>query len=62
VDEPEVNVLLTVHDELVTIAPDHLVEETAAAIKSSMEGVRLPDMVVPLIADMTYCRKWGQAK
>jgi DNA polymerase I-like protein with 3'-5' exonuclease and polymerase domains len=62
VDEPEVNVLLTVHDELVTIAPDHLVEETAAAIKSSMEGVKLPDMKVPLIAETYVVQKWGQAK
>lgn len=62
VDEPEVNVLLTVHDELVTIAPDHLVEETAAAIKSSMEGVKLPDMKVPLIAETYIVQKWGQAK
>jgi DNA polymerase I-like protein with 3'-5' exonuclease and polymerase domains len=62
VDEPEVNVLLTVHDELVTIAPDHLIEETAAAIKSSMEGVKLPDMKVPLIAETYIVQKWGQAK
>ena len=62
VDEPEVNVLLTVHDELVTIAPDHLVEETSAAIKSSMEGVKLPDMKVPLIAETYIVQKWGQAK
>jgi DNA polymerase I-like protein with 3'-5' exonuclease and polymerase domains len=62
VDEPEVNVLLTVHDELVTITPDHLVEETAAAIKSSMEGVKLPDMIVPLIAETYVVQKWGEAK
>jgi DNA polymerase I-like protein with 3'-5' exonuclease and polymerase domains len=62
VDEPEVNVLLTVHDELVTITPDHLAEETAAAITASMEGVQLPDMVVPLIADTKIVQKWGEAK
>ena len=62
VDEPEVNVLLTVHDELVTITPDHLAEETAAAITASMEGVKLPDMVVPLIAVTKIVQKWGEAK
>lgn len=62
IDEPEVNVLLTVHDELVTITPDHLVEETTAAIKASMEGVKLPDMKVPLIAETYVVQKWGQAK
>jgi DNA polymerase I-like protein with 3'-5' exonuclease and polymerase domains len=62
VDEPEVNVLLTVHDELVTITPDHLADEVAAAITASMEGVTLPDMMVPLIADTKVVQKWGEAK
>lgn len=62
VNEPTVNLLLTVHDELVTITPDSLAEQVGAAIKESMEGVRLPDMVVPLIADMKIVEKWGQAK
>ncbi len=62
VNEPTVNVLLTVHDELVTIAPDHLADETAAAIRESMEGVKLPDMLVPLIADTHIVQKWGEAK
>jgi DNA polymerase I-like protein with 3'-5' exonuclease and polymerase domains len=62
VGEPTVNVLLTVHDELVTIAPDHLTEATASAIRESMEGVKLPDMLVPLIADTHIVQKWGQAK
>jgi DNA polymerase I-like protein with 3'-5' exonuclease and polymerase domains len=62
VTEPEVNVLLTVHDELVTITPDHLAEETAEAIRQSMEGVNLPDMAVPLIADIKIVQKWGEAK
>lgn len=62
INEPSVNVLLTVHDELVTIAPDHLAEEAASAVKESMEGVRLPDMLVPLIADTHIVQKWGEAK
>ena len=62
VDEPEVNVLLTVHDELVTITPDNLADEVASAIREPMEGVKLPDMVVPLIADTHIVQKWGQAK
>jgi DNA polymerase I-like protein with 3'-5' exonuclease and polymerase domains len=62
VNEPSVRVLLTVHDELVTIAPDNLAEEAAAAIRESMEGVKLPDMLVPLIADTHIVQKWGEAK
>jgi DNA polymerase I-like protein with 3'-5' exonuclease and polymerase domains len=62
INEPTVNVILTVHDELVTVTPDALAEQVGEAIKESMEGVRLPDMVVPLIADMKIVEKWGQAK
>lgn len=62
INEPRVQVLLTVHDELVTIAPDELAEETAAAIRESMEGVNLPDIIVPLIADTHIVQKWGEAK
>lgn len=62
VNEPTVNVILTVHDELVTITPDSLAEEVGEAIRLSMEGVRLPSMAVPLIADMKIVEKWGQAK
>ena len=60
--EPSVNVILTVHDELVTIAPDHLANQAAEAIRESMEGVKLPDMLVPLIADTHVVQKWGEAK
>jgi len=62
VDEPDVNVVLTVHDELVTVAREDLAEETAEAIRESMEGVRLPEIIVPLIADVKIVDKWGEAK
>jgi len=60
--EPSVNVSLTVHDELVTVAPDHLVDEVSNAIKLSMEGIRLPEITVPLQAEVSVVQKWGQAK
>jgi DNA polymerase I-like protein with 3'-5' exonuclease and polymerase domains len=56
----EAKLLLTVHDELVTLTPDNKVEETAEAIREAMEGIHLLD--VPLIADITTVQKWGQAK
>jgi DNA polymerase-1 len=62
VNEPDVNVILTVHDELVTVTPDHLAEEVSEAIRTSMEDIKLPDVVVPLIADIHTVEKWGQAK
>ena len=62
VDEPDVNVVLTVHDELVTVAREDLAQETAEAIRASMEGIKLPELVVPLIADIQIVDRWGEAK
>jgi DNA polymerase I-like protein with 3'-5' exonuclease and polymerase domains len=52
--------ILTVHDELVTLTPDSLVDETKAAIKEAMEGITL--LPIPLVADMAVVQKWGDAK
>jgi DNA polymerase I-like protein with 3'-5' exonuclease and polymerase domains len=62
VSEPEINVLLTVHDELVTVCPEDRADETAEAIRVSMEGIRLKEITVPLIADVKIVDKWGEAK
>lgn len=62
VDEPDINVLLTVHDELVTICPEDRVEETKEAIRVSMEGIKLNDITVPLVAGISVVDKWGEAK
>lgn len=52
--------ILTVHDELVTLAPDNLADETAEAIRSAMEGIQM--LNVPLIADVKVVQRWGEAK
>jgi DNA polymerase I-like protein with 3'-5' exonuclease and polymerase domains len=52
--------LLTVHDELVTLTPDALVDQTVDAIRSSMEGIDL--LLVPLVADIKVVQRWGEAK
>jgi DNA polymerase I-like protein with 3'-5' exonuclease and polymerase domains len=62
VDEPDVNVVLTIHDELVTVAREDLAQETAEAIRESMEGIHFPEIAVPLIADVKIVDKWGEAK
>ena len=61
-DEKDINVVLTVHDELVTITPEDRAEDTAEAIRKSMEGIKLKEITVPLIADVKIVDKWGQAK
>ena len=62
INEPDVNVVLTVHDELVTVAREDLADETAEAIRESMEGIKLRGITVPLIADVKIVNKWGEAK
>ena len=54
----EAKLILTVHDELVTIAPDHLVEETKEAIRDAMEGINL--LPIPLISDINVVQRWGE--
>lgn len=56
----EARLILTIHDEIVTVAPDNIAEETAEAIRAAMEGIDLLD--VPLIADVKIVQKWGEAK
>jgi DNA polymerase I-like protein with 3'-5' exonuclease and polymerase domains len=56
----ESSLTLTIHDELVTVAPDHLAEETEAAIREAMEGINA--LSIPLIADVKTVNRWGEAK
>ena len=56
----EAKLLLTVHDELVTLTPDSLVDKTQEAIREAMEDIHLLD--VPLIADIKVVQRWGDAK
>ena len=62
VDEPSVNIILTVHDELVTVTPDEHVDAVKEAIRASMEDIKLDQVVVPLVADINVVDKWGEAK
>lgn len=56
----EASLILTVHDELVTVTPTHLAEETAEMIRQAMEGIDV--LSIPLIADVKIVSKWGEAK
>jgi DNA polymerase I-like protein with 3'-5' exonuclease and polymerase domains len=56
----ESKLILTVHDELVTLTPDHLVDETKEAIREAMEGLKI--IPIPLIADISVVQRWGDAK
>lgn len=54
------HLILTVHDELVTIAPNSLADATAEAIREAMEGINA--LKVPMIADVKVVSRWGEAK
>jgi len=56
----EANLILTIHDELVTVTPDHLVEETEAAIRQAMEGINA--LSIPMLAEVSVANRWGDAK
>jgi DNA polymerase-1 len=62
IDEPDINVVLTVHDELVTMCPEDRAEETVEAIRVSMEGIKLKQITIPLVAEIDVVDKWGEAK
>jgi DNA polymerase I-like protein with 3'-5' exonuclease and polymerase domains len=52
--------ILTIHDELVTVTPDHLADQTMEAIRQAMEGIDI--LSIPLIADVKLVSRWGEAK
>lgn len=57
----QARLILTVHDELVTVAPRDLADETCEAIREAMED-GFGFLRVPLVADIKVVEKWGEAK
>ena len=55
----ESNMILTIHDELVTVTPNELIEETTNAIREAMEGINA--LSIPLLADVKVVKRWGEA-
>lgn len=56
----EANLILTVHDELVTVTPTELAEETAEQIRLAMEGIKA--LNIPMTAEINIAKRWGEAK
>ena len=60
---PEAKLILTVHDELVTMVPEALVEESVAAVREGMLGEGIQELIsVPLKADIKVVNRWSEAK
>jgi len=52
--------ILTVHDELVTVTHKDVVDQTSEAIRQAMEGINA--LNIPLLADVKVVRRWGEAE
>jgi DNA polymerase-1 len=60
---PWMKLHLTVHDELVTSAPDDRVEEAKVILLNAMTGPGIGDMLrVPLKSDCAIVSRWSEAK
>jgi DNA polymerase I-like protein with 3'-5' exonuclease and polymerase domains len=56
----QAGMILTIHDELVTVTPNDLIEESTNAIREAMEGINA--LSIPLLADVKVVTRWGDAK
>lgn len=57
---PQAKMILSVHDELVTVCPTPLVEEGVRLVTEAMQGIDL--LSVPLRADVKVAERWSDAK
>jgi hypothetical protein len=58
----ESRMLLTVHDEILVLAPLSAVDDTVVALRRAMEELVLPRISVPLPVDLHVVDRWGEAK
>lgn len=60
---PEIQLVLTVHDELVVSSPEYLAEDAAIMLEEAMVGEGIQKYVnVPLTADVKIVDRWSDAK
>jgi DNA polymerase I-like protein with 3'-5' exonuclease and polymerase domains len=61
--KPHWQLLLTVHDELVTTCPESETEEASAVLVESMTGAGIQELLtVPLTTDVAVVDRWSDAK
>ena len=59
-EDPEADLLLTVHDELVLEVPEAEAERFSTWVREEMEGVA--ELEVPLVVEAGWGRSWAEAK
>jgi DNA polymerase-1 len=61
--EDRIQLILTVHDELVVLAPEHRAEDARVMLEQAMCGPATQDLIrVPLVSDAHIGRTWAEAK
>jgi DNA polymerase-1 len=59
------HLLITVHDELVTMVPDEMVDVVTPLVLDAMGGIKLrgePILRVPLVVSCDHAQRWSEAK
>ena len=59
----EIQLTLTVHDEIVLASPENMAQQAADILKEAMTGEGIQKAVrVPLLADVKIVDRWSDAK
>lgn len=59
---PDMQILLTVHDEIAAMCPADIAEEGAKVLQEAMAGEAMQLLSVPVTTDVKICDRWSEAK
>ncbi|NIY68026.1 DNA polymerase [Streptomyces malaysiensis] len=59
---PDMQILLTVHDEIAAMCPADMAEEGAKVLHWAMAGEAMQLLSVPVTTDVKICDRWSEAK
>ncbi|MFJ4739048.1 DNA polymerase [Streptomyces sp. NPDC088775] len=59
---PDMQILLTVHDEIAATCPAEYAEEGARVLHDAMAGAEMQLLSVPVTTDVKICDRWSEAK
>jgi DNA polymerase I-like protein with 3'-5' exonuclease and polymerase domains len=61
--EPDMRLILSVHDELVTLVPEEKAERCAEIVREAMLGDGVTGLLsAPLSSDLKIVDRWSEAK
>ncbi len=59
---PDMQILLTVHDEIAAMCPADIADEGAKVLHEAMAGKEMQLLSVPVTTDVKICDRWSEAK